>query len=144
MAEKTMQLDIVSAEKALFHGTVTFLAVTGGVGELGVYAGHTALLTALKPGQVRAQLAEGREEIFYISGGMLEVQPDVATILADTAIRASDLDEAAAQAAVEHAERTINERKAGIEYSTALTELAEATAQLRAIQMLRKRQRSGS
>ena len=91
-----------------------------------------------------SELAEGREEIFYISGGMLEVQPDVATILADTAVRAADLDEAAAQAAVEHAEKTLGERKAGIEYSTALTELAEATAQLRAIQMLRKRHRSGS
>ena len=114
------------------------------MGELGIHAGHTALLTALKPGQVRAELAEGREEIFYISGGMLEVQPNVATILADTAMRAADLDEAAAQAAVEHAEKTLGERKAGIEYSTALTELAEATAQLRAIQMLRKRHRSGS
>ncbi len=139
MAEKMMQLDIVSAEKSLFHGQVKFLSVTGTVGELGISPGHTALLTALKPGQVRAELAEGREEIFYISGGMLEVQPAVATILADTAVRAADLDEAAAQAAIEHAERSLGERKAGIEYSTALTELAEATAQLRAIQALRKR-----
>jgi F-type H+-transporting ATPase subunit epsilon len=139
MAEKTMQLDIVSAEKSLFHGTVKFLAITGSVGELGIYPGHTALLTALKPGQVRAELAEGQEEVFYISGGMLEVQPDVATILADTAVRAADLDEAAAQAAVEHAEKALTERKAGIEYSTALLELAEATAQLRAIKDLRNR-----
>lgn len=139
MTEKTMQLDIVSAEKALFHGVVKFLSVTGSVGELGIYPGHTPLLTALKPGQVRAELSEGREEVFYISGGMLEVQPGVATILADTAVRAADLDEAAAQAAVLHAEKALGERKAGIEYSTALTELAEATAQLRAIQMLRKR-----
>lgn len=139
MAAKTMKLDIVSAEQALFHGVVTFLSVSGNLGELGINPGHTALLTALKPGQVRAQLAEGREEIFYISGGMLEVQPELATILADTAFRAADLDEAAAKAAVEHAERVIGERKAGVEYSTALTELAEATAQLRAIQMLRKR-----
>src|ERR1700730_8346127 len=113
MAEKTMQLDIVSAEKSLFHGVVKFLSVTGSVGELGIHAGHTALLTALKPGQVRAELAEGREEIFYISGGMLEVQPHCAPILADTAMRAADLDEAAAQAAVEHAEKTLGERKAG-------------------------------
>jgi F-type H+-transporting ATPase subunit epsilon len=141
MAEKTMKLDIVSAERELFHGSVTFLSVTGGMGELGIHPGHTALLTALKPGQVRAQLAEGREEIFYISGGMLEVQPDLATILADTAFRAADLDEAAAKAAVDHAERILVERKAGIEYSTALTELAEASAQLKAIQMLRKRHR---
>lgn len=144
MTEKMMQLDIVSAEKALFHGAVKFLSVTGSVGELGIYPGHTALLTGLKPGQVRAELSDGREELFYISGGVLEVQPDLATILADTAIRAADLDEAAAQAAIDHAEKALGERKAGIEYSTALTELAEATAQLRAIQMLRKRHRSAS
>lgn len=142
MAEKTMQLDIVSAEKALFHGVVKFLSVTGSVGELGIYPGHTPLLTSLKPGQVRAELAEGREEFFYISGGMLEVQPNIVTILADTAVRAADLDEAAAQAAIEHAEKTLSERKAGIEYSTALVELAEASAQLRAIQALRKRHHS--
>lgn len=139
MAEKTMQLDIVSAEQSLFHGVVKFLAITGSIGELGIYPGHTALLTALKPGQVRVELADGQEEIFYLSGGMLEVQPGVATILADTAVRAADLDEAAAQAAVEHAEKALTERKAGIEYSTALTELAEATAQLRAIKAVRKR-----
>jgi F-type H+-transporting ATPase subunit epsilon len=143
MSEKTMQLDIVSAEKSLFHGVVKFLSVTGSIGELGISPGHTPLLTGLKPGQVRAELAEGREEIFYISGGMLEVQPGVAPILADTAVRAGDLDEAAAKAAVEHAEKSLGERKAGIEYSTALLELAEATAQLRAIKMLRKRH-SGS
>lgn len=141
MAEKpiVMQLDIVSAEKELFHGVVKFLSVTGSVGELGIHPGHTALLTALKPGQVRAELTDGREELFYISGGMLEVQPQLITILADTAVRAADLDEAAATAAMEHAEKMLGERKAGIEYSTALVELAEASAQLRAIKMLRKR-----
>jgi F-type H+-transporting ATPase subunit epsilon len=143
MTEKTMQLDIVSAEKSLFHGTVRFLSVTGSVGELGIHPGHTALLTALKPGQLRAELAEGREEIFYISGGILEVQPTVATILADTAVRAADLDEVAAKTTLEHAEKMLGERKAGVEYSTALMELAEASAQLRAIQMLRKRHHSG-
>jgi F-type H+-transporting ATPase subunit epsilon len=142
MTEKTMTLDIVSAEKALFHGTVKFLAITGSVGELGIYPGHTALLTALKPGQVRVELKDGQEEVFYISGGMLEVQPEVATILADTAMRAVDLDEAAAQAAMEHAEKALSERKAGIEYSTALTELAEAAAQLRVIKSMRKRHHS--
>jgi len=144
MTEKTMQLDIVSAEKALFQGAVKFLSVTGSAGELGIHPGHTALLTALKPGQIRADLAEGREEIFYISGGMLEVQPDIITILADTAVRAADLDEAAAQAAIEHAEKILSERKAGIEYSTALVELAEATAQLRAIRMLRRLRQQGA
>jgi F-type H+-transporting ATPase subunit epsilon len=139
MAKKIMTLDIVSAEKALFHGEVQFLSVTGSMGELGIHPGHTALLTPLKPGQISAQLPDGSEEFFYISGGMLEVQPDTATILADTAVRATDLDEAAAQAAVTQAEKTLSERKAGIEYSTALTELAEAAAQLRTIQLMKKR-----
>lgn len=141
---KTMQLDIVSAERSLFQGVVKFISVTGGIGELGISPGHTALITDLKPGQVRIESAEGKSEVFYISGGMLEVQPDIVTILADTAVRAGDLDEAAAKAAIEHAEKMLNERKAGIEYSTALTELAEATAQLRAIQALRKRHQSSS
>ncbi len=139
MAKKTMRLDIVSAEKELFHGEVKFLSVTGSMGELGIHPGHTALLTPLKPGQISAQLENGEEEFFYISGGMLEVQPDTATILADTAVRATDLDEVAAQAAVAQAEKTLKERKAGVEYSAALTELAEAAAQLRTIQAMRKR-----
>ena len=113
--------------------------MTGYVGELGIYPGHTALLTSLKPGQIRAVLEGGAEEVFYISGGMLEVQPDAVTVLADTAVRAGDLDEAAAQAVKDRAERTLVEQKSGIEYSRALTELAEAAAQLRAIELLRKR-----
>lgn len=139
MTAKIMQLDIVSAEAAIFTGSVTFLAVTGSMGELGIYPGHTALLTSLKPGQVKATTVDGSEEIFYISGGMLEVQPEVTTILADTAIRAVDLDEAAAQAAQAHAQKMLSEHDAGVEYSRALSELAEAAAQLQAIQMLRKK-----
>lgn len=138
MASETMQLEIVSAEAAIFTGTVESITVTGSVGELGIYPGHTALLTALKPGQIQAILEGGKEEVFYISGGMLEVQPKVATVLADTALRAADLDEAAALAAKEEAERKAAEQTAGVEYSRAMTELAEAAAQLRAIQMLRK------
>src|SRR4030081_3802108 len=99
---KTMQLDIVSAERSLFQGVVKFISVTGGMGELGINPGHTTLLTDLKPGQVRVEFAEGKSEVFYISGGMLEIQPEIVTILADTAVRASDLDEAAAKAAIEH------------------------------------------
>ena len=133
-----MQLEIVSAEAAIFTGTVTMVSVSGGVGELGIYPGHRQLLTALKPGQIKALLADGAEEIFYMSGGMLEVQPDVVTVLADTALRAADLDEAAALAAKEEAERKLGEQKAGVEYSIALAELAEAAAQLRAISLLRK------
>ena len=135
---KTMQLDIVSAEAAIFGGVVRVVIVSGRVGELGIYPGHTALLTALKPGQVCATLENGEEEVFYISGGMLEVQPDAVSILADTALRATDLDEAAALLSKEEAERKVAEHQAGIEYSTAMTELAEAAAQLRAIEMIRK------
>jgi F-type H+-transporting ATPase subunit epsilon len=138
MTTKTMQLEIVSAEAALFTGEVTFLAVSGSIGELGIYPGHTALLTALKPGQIKVSMPDGREEVFYISGGMLEVQPAIVTVLADTAIRAADLDEVAVQASQMHAQKMLNEHEAGIEYSRALAELAEAAAQLRAIQMLRK------
>jgi len=135
----TMELDIVSAEASIFNGQVSFLAVTGKAGELGIYPGHTALLTSLKPGQIRATLAEGNDEIFYISGGMLEIQPDAVTVLADTAVRAGDLDEAAAEAVKERAEKVLTEQKSGIEYSRAISELAEAAAQLRAIEALRKR-----
>lgn len=138
MAQKTMQLEIVSAEAAIFTGMAEQIIVTGSVGELGIYPGHTALLTSLKPGQIRATLEDGKEEVFYISGGMLEVQPESVTVLADTALRAGDLDEAAAMAAKEDAERRVKDQKAGLEYSKAMTELAEAAAQLRAIQMIRK------
>ncbi len=136
---ETMKLDIVSAEASVFTGTVKFLAVTGETGELGIHPGHTALLTALKPGQIKVTMADDSEEVFYISGGMLEVQPDAVTVLADTAVRAGDLDEAAVQASKERAEKTLEKQKAGIEYSRAVSELAEAAAQLRAIQTLRKR-----
>ena len=117
------------------------LSVTGKMGELGIHPGHTALLTALKPGQVHAILEDGSEEVFYISGGMLEVQPTMVTILADMAARAEDLDEAAAEAASARASNLIAQTKAGIEYSKALAELAQAMAQLRAIDMIRKRKR---
>lgn len=134
-----MQLEIVSAQAAIFTGTVEQVIVTGSMGELGIYPGHTALLTSLKPGQIQAVLEGGKEDVFYISGGMLEVQPDVVTVLADTALRATDLDEAAALLAKEEAEKKLEEQKAGIEYSAAMSELAEAAAQLRAISLLRKR-----
>lgn len=135
----TMHLDIVSAQSSLFSGNVEFIGATGKMGELGIFPGHTALLTPLKPGQIHLILAGGREEFFYISGGMLEVQPDTVTVLADTAVRASDLDEAAAESAREHAENTLQKHAAGIEYSKALAELAEAIAQLRTIKSLRSK-----
>jgi len=141
MAQKTMQLEIVSAEAAIFTGAVEQIIVSGSMGELGIYPGHTALLTSLKPGQICATLEGGKEEVFYISGGMLEVQPESVTVLADTALRAADLDEAAAMSAKEDAERKVKDQKAGIEYSKAMTELAEAAAQLRAIELIRKQAR---
>lgn len=134
---KCMDLDIVSAEASIFQGKVQHLSVTGSLGELGIHPGHTALLTALKPGQILAILENGKEEIFYMSGGMLEVQPQAVTVLADTAHRAVDLDEAAANAAKDRAEKLLSEHKSGVEYSKALVELAESMAQLRAIQKLR-------
>jgi len=134
---KCMDLDIVSAEASIFQGKVQHLSVTGSMGELGIHPGHTALLTALKPGQIFAVLEDGREEVFYMSGGMLEVQPEAVTVLADTAYRAADLDEVAANAAKARAEKMLDQHKSGMEYSKALIELAESMAQLRAIQRLR-------
>ncbi|MCH9643848.1 MAG: F0F1 ATP synthase subunit epsilon [Gammaproteobacteria bacterium] len=135
---KLMQLDIVSAEASIFSGKVKHIVVTGAAGELGIYPGHTPLLTSLKPGQLFTVLENGKEEGFYLSGGMLEVQPDVVTVLSDTAIRAEDLDEAAAAAAKERAEKHLSEQKEGVEYSKAIAELAEAVAQLRAIKKIRQ------
>lgn len=134
-----MELDIVSAESAIFTGEVLFVAVTGEVGEIGIHPGHTPLLTTLKPGQIHVKMPDGNEQVFYMSGGMLEVQPNVISILADTAFRADDLDEAAAKAAKVHAEKLLQEHTAGVEYSKALAELAEAAAQLRAITLYRER-----
>ncbi|OGT42594.1 MAG: F0F1 ATP synthase subunit epsilon [Gammaproteobacteria bacterium RIFCSPHIGHO2_12_FULL_40_19] len=134
---KTLELDIVSAEASIFKGEVSFVVVTGSAGELGIHPGHAPLLTALKPGQIRATLKDGKEEVFYMSGGMLEVQPTMVSILADTALRADDLDEAAALSAKLHAEKILQEKTDGMEYSRALAELAEAAAQLRAISLLR-------
>ena len=133
---KKMQLDIVSVEKAIFSGQIDELAVTGKMGELGILPGHTPLLTLLKPGEIRVT-NDGQTTVFYVSGGTLEVQPDVATILADTVVRADDLDEAAAIAAQERAEKAIQDRTSDLEYEAALAELAEVTAQLRAIHKIR-------
>lgn len=135
----TIELDIVSAEASIFNGRVTFVSVTGAIGEIGIHPGHSPLLTSLKPGQIRAILPDGKEEVFYMSGGMLEVQPNMVSILADTAIRAEDLDEAAVIAAKRRAEKIVQQKVEGIEYSKALSELAEAAAQLHAITTLREK-----
>ena len=134
----TMHLTIVSAEAAIFSGVVEMVIANGTIGELGILPGHTPLVTSLKPGVIRAVLQGGQEEVFYVSGGVLEVQPDIVTVLADTAVRAADLDEAAALEVKERAEKALSSKKAEIEYSAALSELSEAAAQLRAIQRLRK------
>lgn len=135
----TIHLDIVSAEKEIFSGLVESVTVTGSLGELGIMLGHAPLLTGLQPGEVRIVKENGDVEIFYISGGFVEVQPNIVTILADIAERAADLDEAKALEAKRHAESLIEARTSDIEYSKALAELAQAAAQLRAIQKLRQK-----
>lgn len=135
----TLQVEIVSAEANIFSGKAETVIATGTEGELGIYPGHTPLLTSLKPGTVRVIKNEGNEEVFYISSGMLEIQPEIVTVLADTASRAADLDEAAAFAAKERAEKLLTDKKADFDYAKAQVALAEAVAQLRAIQKLRKK-----
>lgn len=135
----TVHCDIVSAEKAIFSGLVEQVVANGSLGDLGVQFGHAPLLTALKPGPVRIRRQGGEEEIYYVSGGYLEVQPNVVTILADVAIRADDMDEAAAEAARQQAAQVFTNNSAELDYSRAAAQLAEAVAQLRAIQQLRKK-----
>lgn len=141
MKANTMQLDIVSAEKQIFTGEVEMIFISGEEGELGIAPGHSQLLTRLKPGHVRATLPNNKEEIFYISSGMLEVQPYIVTVLADTAIRASDIDEAAAIAAKERAEKILAGKVSAIDMARATTELAELVAQIRTVQKIKQQAR---
>lgn len=134
----TMHVDIVSAEKEIFSGLAEMLVATLVTGEVGILPHHTPLLARMKPGEVRVKTPT-EELTFYVSGGMLEVQPHVVTVLADTALRAKDIDEAAALKAKESAEEALKNRKADIDYAKAQAELAEAIAQLRAIKKLRER-----
>ena len=135
----TVHCDIVSAEKSIFSGLVELVVAHGTLGDLGIAPGHAPLLTQLKPGPVRVIKQSGEEEVYYVSGGMLEVQPNLVTVLADTALRAADVDEAAAQQAVEEARRHLSNQSAEINYSSAAVQLAEAVAQRRTIQALRKK-----
>ena len=137
----TIRCDIVSAEAEIFRGEAKMVIATGEAGELGIAPRHAPLITRLKPGQVRVQLENGDEQCFYVSGGILEVQPQVVTVLADTAIRARDLDEAAARHAKENAERLLANRTDAVEIAQAQAELLQAIAQLRAIEQLRKQMR---
>ena len=135
----TVHCDIVSAEEEIFSGLIEFVSVTGSLGDLGVYPGHAPLLTELKPGPVELRKQGGEQDIFYVSGGFFEVQPNKVTILADTALHAADLDEAKAQEAQKHAEQAMVDQTAEFEYSKAATQLAEAAAQLRTLQQIRKK-----
>lgn len=134
----TIRCDIVSAEEEIFHGEAQLVVATGEEGELGIAPRHAALITRLKPGQVRVLRENGEELFFYVSGGILEVQPSVVTVLADTALRAKDLDEAAAQRAKEEAERTLANRTDALEVAQAQAQLAQAVAQLQALERLRR------
>ncbi|HEU4664389.1 MAG TPA: F0F1 ATP synthase subunit epsilon [Dokdonella sp.] len=134
----TIRCDIVSAEEEIFHGQAQMVIATGEMGELGIAPRHAPLITRLKPGQVRVQLENGEEQFFYVSGGILEVQPQVVTVLADTAIRAKDLDEAAARAAKDEAERALANRTDALEVAQAQAQLAQALAQLQALERLRR------
>src|SRR5687768_9061082 len=134
----TIRCDIVSAESEIFHGDVQMVVATGEIGELGIAPRHAPLITRLKPGYVRVTLASGEQQEFYISGGILEVQPQVVSVLADTAIRAADLDEAKAKAAKEDAERILAGRGEAQDLAEAQQLLMQATAQLQALERLRK------
>lgn len=135
----TIQVDIVSAEKAIYSGEVEMVFAPAALGEVGIAPGHTPMVTSLTAGEVRVKHPDGTEESFYVSGGMLEVQPKLVTVLSDTAQRAEDLDEAAILKAKEEAEKALHDREAKIDYAKALAENAELAAQLRAIQRLRRK-----
>ncbi len=134
----TIQVDIVSAEAEIFSGRGTMVFAPAEMGEVGIAPRHAPLLARLKPGEVRVQMEDGQEEQFYVSGGILEIQPHVVTVLSDTGLRAKDLDEAAALAAKQRAEAALTDRKAGVDYAKELAELANAMAQLQAIRRIRK------
>ena len=134
----TTYLDIVSAEASLFSGRVSYLSVSGQEGDLGIMPGHTPLLTPIKPGMVQLVKQDGGEEVIYISGGFLEVQPGGVTVLADTAIRGEDLDLAKAEEAKRAAEEKISNPNKDVDFAHVTAQLAQAVAQLRAIKLTRK------
>ena len=133
----TIHVDVVSAETLIFSGEAKFVALPGESGELGILPRHTPLITRIKPGTVRIEKADGSEEFIFVAGGILEVQPNVVTVLADTAIRGKDLDEAKAEDAKKRAEEALRNKDATIDYAVAQAELISAVAQLAAIRKLR-------
>jgi len=137
----TIHVDIVSAEEDIYSGTANMVFAPAELGEVGILPRHSPLLTRLKPGEVRVQREGEEEQYFYVSGGILEVQPHVVTILADTAVRARDLDEAKALEAKQRAEELLANRQSDFEEARSLAELAEAAAQLRMLERIRQRRR---
>lgn len=136
----TIHIDVVSAEESIFSGEAEFVVLPGEAGELGIYPRHTPLITRIKPGSVRIKVpGQAEEELVFVAGGVLEVQPGLITVLADTAIRGHDLDEAKALSAQQRAREAIQNRSSQLEYAQATAELAEAAAQLAAIRKLRKK-----
>ena len=133
----TIHVDVVSAEESIFSGEATFVALPGEMGELGIYPRHTPLITRIKPGPVRIQKVEGGEEFVFVAGGILEVQPHLITVLADTAIRGNDLDEAKANEARKQAEEALKNAKSQIDVARASTELAVLSAQVAALRRFR-------
>lgn len=138
MAAKTYHLDVVSAESQMFQGRVQHIQVSGSEGELGIFHGHTPLLTAIKPGLVRIVKEDGKEEVIYLSGGILEVQPHNVTVMADTAIRGADLDQTRALDAKRRAEEHMNKAHGDVDYAQASAELAKAIAKLRVIELTKQ------
>jgi F-type H+-transporting ATPase subunit epsilon len=134
----TIRVDVVSAEESIFSGEAKFVVLPGEAGELGIYPRHTPLITRIKPGKVVVTQPNGEKLDFYVSGGILEVQPQVITVLADTVVRADDLDEAVVKQAKEEAERLIANRSDAMDLAEAQMKLAEAMAQLQALERLRK------
>jgi F-type H+-transporting ATPase subunit epsilon len=136
----TIHVDVVSAEESIFSGEAEFVVLPGEAGELGIYPRHTPLITRIKPGSVRIKVAgQAEEELVFVAGGVLEVQPGVITVLADTAIRGHDLDEAKALEAQKRAQEAMQNRTSQMDYAKAVAELAEASAQIAAIRKLRKK-----
>ena len=135
----TIHVDVVSAEESIFSGEATFVALPGEAGELGIKPRHTPLITRIRPGSVRIQTADGREEFIFVAGGILEVQPNCVTVLSDTAVRGKDLDEEKANEAKAAAEEAIKNAKSEIDVAKAQSELAVMVAQLAALQKYRQK-----
>jgi F-type H+-transporting ATPase subunit epsilon len=134
-----MHLDIVSAEEEIFSGNVKNIIAAAMMGEVGIYPKHTPMITPLKPGEIKIITEQDEEMLFFISGGVIEVQPDIVTVLADTAIRGEDLDEAKAEESKKRAEEALADKSDNIDAAKALAELAQAAAQLKMIETIRKK-----